>query len=237
MKEKKPHRSKYISFETARALIREEKISSVHQYWKWHKHNKPTKIPNRPDIIYRRHGWICWNDYLGNQNRFAHIKKNFATYEEAKAFVKPLGLKSKAEWLEWLEKNTRPDNIPARPDFYYKTWFTWTDFLGNPDIETVVKLAKTAFLVLYIAKIPNTPGNVFRVDTTYNAYREPLCNGQDKSTRLIAMFKLDNRDWRAFMRHYGSQYWQGEPNDYVFSNIMQFLYDLEGFFEPFRIAQ
>jgi hypothetical protein len=46
------------------------------------------------------------------------MKKKIMTYNEAKAYLKPLGLKSKEDYDEWWNTN-KPDFLPQFPEEYY----------------------------------------------------------------------------------------------------------------------
>ena len=48
-------------------------------------------------------------------------KQKFLSLEEAKKYVKPLGIKNKKEWLQYVKSGKKPDNIPADPEKYYQS--------------------------------------------------------------------------------------------------------------------
>jgi hypothetical protein len=58
---------------------------------------------------------------------------NWRPFEEARAFVRSLGLKNKTEWATWATNAVRPDDIPATPSEVYndKGWISWGDWLGT----------------------------------------------------------------------------------------------------------
>ena len=41
-------------------------------------------------------------------------------FEEARAFVRDLGLKSEQDWHKWCKQGNRPSNIPPSPQNAYK---------------------------------------------------------------------------------------------------------------------
>ena len=45
-------------------------------------------------------------------------KPRILSYDEAKAFLKPLGLKSKRDYIKWYREN-KPDFLPEDPETYY----------------------------------------------------------------------------------------------------------------------
>jgi hypothetical protein len=56
----------------------------------------------------------------------------FLPFEEAKAFVHKLGLKTEVEWRKYCKSGEKPDNIPSTANgVYYKEWKGWGDWLGT----------------------------------------------------------------------------------------------------------
>ena len=57
---------------------------------------------------------------------------SFRTFEDARVYVRTLGLKSVKEWQAWRKSGARPHDIPSAPDTTYKSsgWKSWGDFLG-----------------------------------------------------------------------------------------------------------
>jgi hypothetical protein len=55
-----------------------------------------------------------------NARNPTHGKKTrFLSYNEAKAYLKPLGLKTKEDYYNWYSKN-KPEFLPENPPEYYK---------------------------------------------------------------------------------------------------------------------
>jgi hypothetical protein len=54
-------------------------------------------------------------------------------FDEARAFVRTLGLKSQTEWKRWARSDARPIDIPVSPHVIYKNkgWLSLGDWLGN----------------------------------------------------------------------------------------------------------
>ena len=65
-------------------------------------------------------------------------KLSWMPFEEARAFVRSLNLKSREEWKVFCKSNLRPFDIPMYSDNVYKKlgWINWGDFLGNGAIAT-----------------------------------------------------------------------------------------------------
>ena len=58
---------------------------------------------------------------------------NIRSFEKARAFVRSLGLKSGAEWLDYCKSGKKPNDIPASPQNVYAQygWSHWGDWLGT----------------------------------------------------------------------------------------------------------
>lgn len=68
-------------------------------------------------------------DWLGTGKIADHLKK-YLLFEEAREYVRNLGLKNQKEWNEWWRKN-KPNDIPCKPYRTYKEdWVSTEDWLG-----------------------------------------------------------------------------------------------------------
>jgi superfamily II DNA or RNA helicase len=58
---------------------------------------------------------------------------NWQSFEEARAFVQSLGLKSIGEWDAYSHSPKKPNDIPVMPQKLYANagWVSWPDWLGN----------------------------------------------------------------------------------------------------------
>ena len=137
---------KYRSFDEARAFVHTLGLKSLSQWKKYCRGEMPEKgkipedIPHSPQQEYRDQGWKTWGDWLGTGNVALYLRK-YRLFEEAREFVRSLGLQSVSEWGKYRrgalpEKGTLPEDIPAAPQFAYKTrgWISWGDWLGTGTI-------------------------------------------------------------------------------------------------------
>lgn len=89
----------------------------------------PADMPNHADRTYKGKGWVSWEDFLGTA---------FLPFEEARVYVRTLGLKSSAEWRAYCKSGARlkTGNLPAFPDCVYKGkgWISWGDWLGTGNV-------------------------------------------------------------------------------------------------------
>ncbi|XRB20662.1 methyltransferase domain-containing protein [Pseudoscourfieldia marina] len=139
--------SKFRSFEDARAYVRTLGLKSNEKWREWSKSGKrPHYIPSHPDVTYASSGWISYPDFLGyadsQQARKTKESSKFRSFEDARAYVRTLGLKSNEKWREWSKSGKRPHDIPSHPDVTYASsgWISYPDFLGYADSQQARKL-------------------------------------------------------------------------------------------------
>ena len=121
----------FRTFEDARTYVHTLGLKSTDEWWAWSKSGaRPPDIPSTPHATYKESGWISYPDFLG----FAEgkVAGSFRTFEDARAYVRMLGLKSKKEWETWRKSGARPHDIPSNPQTTYKSsgWTSYGDFLG-----------------------------------------------------------------------------------------------------------
>ena len=101
---------------------------------------RPSDIPASPDKVYKYLGWVSWGDWLGTGSLGRRHGKHEAwrSYEDARAFVRALGIKTKREWDKYGRSGERPTDIPGNPYYGYKDeipgWAGYGDWLGTGTI-------------------------------------------------------------------------------------------------------
>jgi hypothetical protein len=145
-------------------------------------------------------------------------RANLLPFEEARAFVRNLDLKSETEWREYCKSGKKPPNIPTHPQRVYAGWVSMGDWLGTGrqrwgDIEWQPFEKARAFVhrlglkswndwKKYCASgrkpkdIPANP-NLIYADTGWSNYSDWLGNGHQRS-RWRSFKKA-----RAFVRRLG----------------------------------
>ena len=124
----------FLPFEKARAYIRKLGLKNREEYREWLKSGKrPKTIPHEPENIYKYTGWSGLGDWLGTGN-IQNQKKPKLPYEQAKAYVRAIGIKTWQEYVNWSKSGERPVNIPAAPDKAYYEFDSWGEFLGTGSI-------------------------------------------------------------------------------------------------------
>jgi hypothetical protein len=137
------YNKQYLPFEEARAFVHSLGIKSGNQWEIYCKDGipglpkKPDNIPFSADRSYADKGWKGWGDWLGT-GTVANYNKQFLPFEEARAFVRSLGLKSGSQWARYCKGEfphlpPKPESIPVSADRTYETggWVSMGDWLGT----------------------------------------------------------------------------------------------------------
>ena len=138
---KASHLIQYRDFNSARKYVRKLSLSSQIEWIKYTKSGSlPNNIPATPQNTYKNKGWKGLGDWLGT-NRIATQKRIYKPFNEARAFVRNLGLKSQKEWENYKSSGSRPIDIPAHPRTTYKDegWTGIGDWLGTGTIASFNK--------------------------------------------------------------------------------------------------
>lgn len=58
-------------------------------------------------------------------------ERRYRSFKKARAFVRGLGLKSAAQWRDYIKSDMKPDDIPVAPHHVYANdgWAGWSDWL------------------------------------------------------------------------------------------------------------
>ena len=124
-------RGSFRTFEDARVYVRTLGLKSQKDWQAWSKSGKrPHDIPSAPNVTYASSGWTSYGDFLGYAD--GKVAGSYHSFEDARTYVRKLGLKSFREWKAWSSSDARPHDIPSRPDQTYASsgWTSYGDFLG-----------------------------------------------------------------------------------------------------------
>lgn len=121
----------YRPFQEAREYVRNIGIKNKDEWAIWAKSNaRPNDIPSLPSRTYQGSGWSGFGDWLGT-DRIANQNKIYRSFQEARAYVRSLGLSNFNEWRMWAGSDVRPKDIPSNPaKTYNKNWVGLGDWLG-----------------------------------------------------------------------------------------------------------
>jgi superfamily II DNA or RNA helicase len=138
-----PQLRKYRKFDEARAFVRSLGLKGNKEWNDYCGGRLPEKgklqedIPSNPNLVYKDGGWLSYGDWLGTGTVAARLRK-YREFNEARAFVRGLRLKSSQEWRDYCrgrrpEKGKLPEDIPATPNHVYKGegWVSMGDWLGT----------------------------------------------------------------------------------------------------------
>jgi hypothetical protein len=129
-------RANWRPFEAAREYVRGLGLKSQSQWYQYGRSGrKPADIPVKPAEVYAAKGWTNWGDWLGTGRVYWH---NWRPFEEAREYVRGLGLKSGAQWNAYCKSGERPSDIPKKPNQIYahEGWAGMGDWLGTGTIAT-----------------------------------------------------------------------------------------------------
>jgi Integrase repeat unit len=135
------HRDRqYRPFAEARAFVHRLGLKNQREWFAYRRSGqKPADIPGKPHSVYRTE-WSDLGDWLGT-GTIAHRDRQYRPFAEARAFVHPLGLKTKDEWGAYCRSGQKPVDIPAAPQAIYRTkWGGWGHWLGVVNQWTKVAL-------------------------------------------------------------------------------------------------
>jgi len=126
------YKRKFRPFNEARRYARSLKLKNFTEWREFYKSKKiPFDIPTTPNRTYKKKGWKGWGDWLGTGN-IAPYNRKLLSFNQARKYVKPLGLKSYTEWFRYARSGNKPDFIPVDPtQIYKKEWTSWKNWLSR----------------------------------------------------------------------------------------------------------
>jgi hypothetical protein len=127
------HPGGYRSFKQARSFAKTLKFRNVYEWNDFCKSDqKPKDIPAYPHKVYAQKGWKGMGDWLGTGN-IANYQRTFRSFEDARAFVHTLNIRTYSEWVAYSKSGKKPSDIPVSPDHHYrgKGWKGYGDWLGT----------------------------------------------------------------------------------------------------------
>ena len=135
----------WMKFSDAKKYVIQNNIKSQSEFRNFVKQKaKPFDLPSAPNIIYMNQGWKSWTDFFENGFIATRLRK-YRSFENAKLYVKTLGLKNQKEWNAFVRSAKLPFDIPGKPARTYKNsgWLGYGDWLGTGQIANFNKLYKS----------------------------------------------------------------------------------------------
>jgi superfamily II DNA or RNA helicase len=95
----------------------------------------PSNIPATPEHSYRDEGWSSYGNWLGTDN-VAGFLRTYRSFEDARKYVRSLGLRNQRDWSAFTNSGKLPSDIPATPQGTYrnKGWKSLGDWLGTGNV-------------------------------------------------------------------------------------------------------
>jgi len=118
-------------FEEAREFVQGLGLKSGSEWRDYCKSGtKPNDIPSAPNQVYGSE-FKGMGDWLGT-GYVAAQHRQYRPFEEARKFVRSLGLKNLREWRDYLTSGQKPADIPAHPEQAYSSEYKGLrDWLGT----------------------------------------------------------------------------------------------------------
>ena len=140
----------FLPYEEAREFVHKLGFKSTSEWRKYCK-KRPKFLPASPEKVYKDKGWINFGDFIGTNN-FRNKDRVYLSFEQSLLFSRSLNLMNEKEWRNWKKHNTIPENIPAKPEVYYKDsgWCGYSFWLKN---ELKISNSKKNFLEFDKAKL------------------------------------------------------------------------------------
>ncbi len=143
----------YESYEKARAAVQRLGVQTSKEYT--NKRRIDPRLPSEPRQTYKA-TWVSWDDFLGRKNK----SQLYATYQEARAAVRALGITTYPGYLQG--RNTDP-RLPGHPQQKYASdWVSWDEFLErptSPELYSTYQEARTATRSLGYKAVGQYKGN------------------------------------------------------------------------------
>jgi hypothetical protein len=125
----KRYKGDFLTFHQARKKARTLGLKSVNE-WRnlCSSKDRPLDMPVLPHLTYKEYGWTNFADFLGYKP--GHI---FLPFNQAREFVRSLGLKKTKEWEKYCASGKRPKNVPSDPRVVYQGKYKGLrDWIGLP---------------------------------------------------------------------------------------------------------
>lgn len=131
-----------ISYNECKEIIKKYNIKSSSKWRNFTKNKSfPNNIPKNPRVVYLNRGWVSWGDFLGTGRIQDNMLVDYISYGEAKNIISKMGYNNLEEYKSDAKLGKIPNNIPNRPNRYYKNrgWVSWGDFLGTGRIANQLR--------------------------------------------------------------------------------------------------
>ena len=143
---------KFVSYDEAVKIVRKAEVKSAYEYGRPERSKRawvrPSNLPRSPDRTYKGNGWVSWDAFLRDGEKYSFIGTRFLSYEDALIKARRANIKTSQSYLKWKRREKIKD-MPSMPYETYKNkgWISWAFFLRYPSYEDVLKQVKQAQLI------------------------------------------------------------------------------------------
>ena len=237
----RPMDFKFVEYQYASYYCQKLGLKSARHYYHWIKLFDPPGFPHDPKKSWKE--WKGWNDFLYTDNHYlaehpgAVSESRLMPFWEAVNVVQPLQFKTKEEYQQAWDAGKIPTSIPRNPHIRYynfKKLGGYSVFLGKQTKDKINAAQNTTPLLALCSTVGNSPNVItpVLVKTGPLELYEILKNPNIKSTRIYYWENDMSQIFNSLLNNYGTQ--QGDGS-WMFSNLNNFLFDLDNILEPFRL--
>jgi hypothetical protein len=228
-------KGRYVSYEEASRVAQQAGCRSRDQYWRWHVKSAHAGIPKMPQRVYKE--WSSWNDFLGTSNQFIpgrfrdKKRTDYRSFWEAARYVHKLKLRTAKEWTIHTNENEIPNDIPKRPEYYYKKtneWMGWPSFLGT-DVTKVVEAQQQDLAVLAFVVSAGQQPNIVTMLLEKEGVAVLRESQQQNGFRIYRVYEYE-RELMTQVQHIldsCSTPYYGDANTRLVPNLNQLIFELD----------
>lgn len=235
--------TKFVPFDVAKHIVRQQGIKSRTQYWKWHRNNNIQYMPRYPNRVYTN--WEGWNLFLGQNNSFDQMIAQGIEYRPfweavrwAQAAAKKHNLTSRNEWIQFHRDGNVPHDIPRYPDHVYDQFVGkgWTVWLAQNIGAKLMSERQNIGLFSIMAYNTNAqPANMIVAKLFKNGESEGLEYLQaHPDLKVLRAFKWDPDRSDVVKQIFDSLASDQGDNNYLVNNLNDLLFELSAELEPWQ---
>ena len=188
----------FITYEQAREIVRKKQFTSKTEFKQWMTSSERKAIEGFPFFYEKEYAEkFNWEDFIGPT--LVSVKDGRCkpiTYEAYHNYVKTLKICSEQEWFAFVKSGKLPEELPTRPDIYFKRqkcWPGWIKFLNAVENRKERKRLQPNSIAIDDSPIETNKNDEQEKDNRlkklpFNVFRENV-------RRLLLNSADEYRDW------------------------------------------